>query len=150
MSITYVNRDLEVVSGPIAIGLATPVGTLIDCVRFESLKPLEVGLFGVTSKESSKIALEIISALPTYAGCLPSPEDSMPAELVIKAWRAKSGLFMVSPLSSGSAALPGLGIAELADMVCCVLVKHDLGDATCLILGRRLPLVHVRLVLHQF
>jgi hypothetical protein len=150
LSITYVDRDLEAVSGSIAIGLATPVGTWIDCVRFESLKPLEVSLFGVTSKESSKIALEIISALPTYAGCLPSPEDSMSVELIIKAWRVRSGLFMVSPLSSGSVALLGSGIAELADMVCCVPVKHDLGDATCLILGRSLPLAHVRLVLHQF
>lgn len=150
MSITYVDRELEDASGSIAVGLATPVGVLIDCVRFESLKLLEVGLFGVTSKESSKIALEVILALPVYAGCLPSPEDSISVELVIKAWKVKSGIFMVSPLSSGSAALPGPGVAELADMVCCVPVKYDPGDATPLILGRRLPFAHVRLLLHQF
>ena len=70
LSIVYVNRELEAVSGSVAVGLATPVGALTDCVRFESLKPLEVDLFGVTSKESSKIALEVILALPIYAGCL--------------------------------------------------------------------------------
>jgi hypothetical protein len=46
---------------------------------------LEEALFGVTSKESSKIAPEIIVALPIYAGCLPSLEDSMCLSLVIEA-----------------------------------------------------------------
>jgi hypothetical protein len=149
LSITYVDREPESVSGFVAVGPATPAGALIECVRFESLKLLEVDLFGVTSKESSKIALEIIPASPIYAGCLPSLEDPMPVELVIKVWKVESGLFMASPLSSGSAALPGPGVAELADIICCVPVEHDLGDAICLILGR-LPFAHARLVLHQF
>ena len=96
------------------------------------------------------MALEVIAALPIYAGCLLLLEDSMSVELVIEARKAKSGLFMTLPLSSGGAALPGLGAAELAGMVCCVPVKRDPGDAACLILGRRLPLAHARLVLHQF
>ena len=110
---------------------------------------MEVGLFGVTSKESSKIALEIIAVLPIYAGCLPSLEDSMSVELVLEAWKVVSGLCRTSSLSSGGAALAGPGVAELADMVRCVPVKHDSGDAACLILGR-LSFAHARLLLHQF